>query len=323
MILPRGVAGTDDEPANADAGTLSFDATTDTARIKLSTGWSDLVLGGGGGGGGELGAYIQAPATPNASFDDEFDSGSADLASRGWTFRNITTATTMTRLGEIYPFQYDWLGGVGVPTANQYRSSIVNSRLLLQLPVIAASNEYHISKAVTLPALSSTDGGLLWARVSQSRAAETGFYHNLTAICFWDNSAGLPDANNFNYVQMGARDANYTQYAFAGVVGGGQTATTHDFFTPHSYDTLCMITTDAWGTKQFMVDSTVGHEIGSSLRTAGYRTAATIGHAGFSLRPFNGGTGTHAQPPGLWCIDYIRLKIGNIQTLCSSAEWLF
>ena len=62
LILPRGVSG--QEPANADAGTLSFDDATDKARIKLSTGWTDL---GTGGGGGVTSITTNAPLSENAS----------------------------------------------------------------------------------------------------------------------------------------------------------------------------------------------------------------------------------------------------------------
>lgn len=50
LVLPRGVAGSSDEPADADEGTLSYDTATGKMRIKTGAGWVDA--GGGGGGGG-------------------------------------------------------------------------------------------------------------------------------------------------------------------------------------------------------------------------------------------------------------------------------
>lgn len=50
LVLPRGVAGSSDEPADADEGTLSYDTATGLIRIKTSAGWVDATGGGGGGG---------------------------------------------------------------------------------------------------------------------------------------------------------------------------------------------------------------------------------------------------------------------------------
>lgn len=47
LVLPRAASG--DEPANADAGTLSFDDALEKVRLKKAAGWVDLATGGGAG----------------------------------------------------------------------------------------------------------------------------------------------------------------------------------------------------------------------------------------------------------------------------------
>lgn len=224
LVLPRGVAGTDEEPAHADAGTLSFDATTDTPRIKLSTGWDDLlteqgvvdkvgegnflqvvggaITGGSGGGGGDFDAhfpYFAARSGLDTEITDEFDSGSPDLATRGYSFVGNTVGT-MTRVGDIeyngqISGQFNDLG------STQYRSSIIGSKLFLQLPT--NENEvYFMRKQAT----TQMREGYFWAHVTTPNFIDSGgnvmscwVQHANPAYNYWTQTHTFKNAYNMFY----------------------------------------------------------------------------------------------------------------------------
>lgn len=98
-------------------------------------------------GGGALtgNPMIDAPGSA-VVFADEFDSGSPDLAARGWTVYNESTGQPMTRAGDCtFGSQSD------LTTATTYQSTLVGSVLLIQTPSSAAvtitrapaNNDYH------------------------------------------------------------------------------------------------------------------------------------------------------------------------------------
>lgn len=64
-------------------------------------------------------------ASAAAIFADEFSSGSADLATRGWTVWCESSGNTMSRVG---PFQ---LNPTGL-SSSQYRSTVIGSQLIFQ-----------------------------------------------------------------------------------------------------------------------------------------------------------------------------------------------
>lgn len=91
---------------------------------------------GPAGSAGVISMYTKPPAVAG-SIDDEFSSGSADLATRGWNVVNAS-GTTMTRVGDVtkaYP------SGL---TSTQYRSTLTASGLLFQ-----SVSDAHITKPVT------------------------------------------------------------------------------------------------------------------------------------------------------------------------------
>ena len=94
--------------------------------------------------------YLDPPAVPNA-FDDEFDSGSADLATRGWQIWDSVVGGVLTRAGDIDIWSSTALENP--PVSGTYRSSIVGSYLLLQLPV--GGRSVSITRAFT-PGTSGT-----------------------------------------------------------------------------------------------------------------------------------------------------------------------
>lgn len=129
--------------------------------------------------------YLEPPLAPHA-FDDEFSSGSADLAERGWIIRTGTTAL-LTRAGEVLlgvgGFESTQPAGVSPVT---YRSSIIDGKLLLQLPDLA---DVFIYKAVSgAPAIYAVRGRMCLPRANQI----------ISACVVRDNPAGENFAGNSN-----------------------------------------------------------------------------------------------------------------------------
>lgn len=79
---------------------------------------------------------LTGPASPD-SWNDEFEGGSPDLAERGWSiFGNGAGGVIWTRQGPVDPNS--------LPPAGQYRSSIVGTKLLIQV-----ASTVFISKPVS------------------------------------------------------------------------------------------------------------------------------------------------------------------------------
>lgn len=194
LQLPLGVASTSGaEPASAEVGTLSFDPDRDKVRVQTSTGWQDV-------GGGTDQAYIRKPASPTvaeAAFNDEFDSGSADLATRGWGLYNFTDFTAITRVGPV-----SLLNPALNP--NTYRSTIYGSQLFLQIGAgVGGTPDVALYRAVTIPSGSPATpllGANIIARVSGSHHSANATASGICAVALWHSLAGLPDILNRHQV---------------------------------------------------------------------------------------------------------------------------
>lgn len=92
--------------------------------------------------------YVDLPANPDP-FSDEFDSGSPDLALRGWTVINMTTGATMTRSGDI-DVQLSSIA------TNTYRSTISASRLYVQ----TFTNMYFYKSLQSISGVSPNPGAV-------------------------------------------------------------------------------------------------------------------------------------------------------------------
>lgn len=151
--------------------------------------------------------YIEPPTSPHA-FDDEFNGGSADLATRGWIVRNGAT-TLMTRVGDVLlgagGFDSTMPAGLG---ATSYRSSILDGKLMIQVP---DGFDIFIYKAVSgVPAMYAIRGHSCLPRANQvfsvcvardnpatenfagasNRHAWTGYHHTGSAQTLRTNLGG-------------------------------------------------------------------------------------------------------------------------------------
>lgn len=187
-----------------DDGTRTLDLTTKTSAqtsdlLELVTPAGEryaLPFSGGAGPQGPAGAtgprgygsqYLTPPASPNA-FNDEFDSGSADLAVRGWEIYNHTAGGVMSRVGPVTT--WSTLLGVAAPTALQYESTLLASGgLMLRLP---DSQNISITKTLTF-----TNGGLFWVRCEPAGfSTAVGAVTQITGAVMGYSSGGHLDPNN-------------------------------------------------------------------------------------------------------------------------------
>jgi hypothetical protein len=233
--------------------------------------------------------YIAVPSSPN-SFDDEFDSGSPDLATRGYTVVNATTGVVQTRSGDIAP-----LGAA--PAAGTYFSTIIGSWLYIQAP---AGIQLDVYKAIALAAgetyFARTCGSFNLATAVNGRFCECGLF----------GAAGAQLDNN-NRVYCTVRDdttANYLIFDAARVTGGalvgaaGRTAS-------GGHDIRGIYVPSATNAMAFYLDSQNGEP--SSVSLAGTPALATLTR--FALRNLFSVSGSAV--PQIWGIDFIRRKTAN------------
>lgn len=114
--------------ANSAAGAAqsTANAANSAASAAQSTANNALASAGAASASPPYVGLVRAPASPSA-WSDEFESGSADLVERGWTLRPNGSDVVPVRVGPFDP-------NAAALTVGQYRSSIVGSKLLLQIP---------------------------------------------------------------------------------------------------------------------------------------------------------------------------------------------
>jgi hypothetical protein len=234
--------------------------------------------------------YVDVPASPNA-FDDEFSSGSEDLATRGYTVKNQATGATLTRSGPIAP--WDATGPVG----NTYWSTMKGSWMYIQG---APGIQIDISKAITLSA-----GDTYFARMVGSHhvaAAANGRYNELG---FYGTSGGGLDNNNRVYftIRDDTTASQFVIFDMTRFTGGAAAGTSraqlgHFDIRGVRYDS---------GTNHYIfgVNASSGQVITSN--STGTPAAGTLVNLGVR-NLFS--TSTSAVPQ-IWAIDFIRKKTGN------------
>lgn len=264
-------------------------------------------------GGGYASWYLQPPASPNA-FNDEFTSGSADLATRGWTFKNVTSNVTMTRVGDVYPFSYSWTG-VDL-AANTYRSSIVNSMLYIQIPASPNPQDYSFFKTITPANVNATDGALMWARVSTWGDVQIGQDQSVVyPMMSRATGAGNPDFNN--RVQITAYTASSTlpTWGFEGHSGGP--GTTVSFADRLNADIIGFWATKSGGSVGFIIDSWSGNFYSSSKQFGNFPSSSNLTLGSINFWSTNSASSAQ-NGMAVIAIDFVRLKTGDIQALCAS-----
>lgn len=269
------VAGADVTVALDSLGTASNTLSANLAALALQVGTYP---------------YIVPPATPNA-FDDEFSSGSADLATRGYTIVNATTGVAQTRSGDIAPWG-------AAPAAGTYFSTIIGSWIFLQAP---AGIQLDIYKTIALAA-----GDVYYARMSGSWGLAPGANGRFNELGLFGAAGATLDNNNRVYATV--RDdttAPYLVYDAGRITGGGAFTGAsknglggHDIHGVH-FDS---------GTTHvpFYVDSQNGDV--AAITVAGTPVAATLTR--FGIRNQFSTSGSTAQPQ-IWGIDFIRKKTGG------------
>lgn len=273
--------------------------------------------------------YLAPPNTPGLAadgsvFDDEFNDGSPDLAARGWTFVCQDNGLPMTRVGNVYPYEWTWKGGVGALTLNQYRSTIVNGRLAVQMPSVGGS--WWICKRVTLPTTTPQHGGLLWARFGATRPLDTAGQAGWTNINFWGNvgAPGIPDPANRLFHEILFDNAPNTTLHWAGTNGGVFT----DRFLSYPQgitsptDILGIMCTAGVGSRFIQMIAATGAEASSPLYpNPAWPQASRIAWAGMGYYTSN--ATPDRVPAGIRYLDFIRLRTGNMMELCSSGQWVY
>lgn len=238
--------------------------------------------------------FIDPPVSAG-TLDDEFDTGSADLAVRGWTVKN-SAGTTMTRVGDIAPWN------VGSLTAAQYNSTLIGSVLHIEF---ALGTDVRIYKAISW---ASGSGNMIWARLGQPQYRSGATTQtNYTGVSAWYSSGGNTDGNNRVLAQISTVGTTAAVSLQTGRVTGGVASITSNNSAPPAPDILgikLVSGTTSWDC--FAANSQTG-----SLATdsTGTMVSTTMAFAGLNLYPIatTGAATTNSQ---IFTIDFIRSASG-------------
>ena len=235
--------------------------------------------------------YIDLPSSPNA-FDDEFNSGSDDMATRGWTVRN-PSGTLLTRSGAINP--WDSTGPVG----NTYWSTRIGSWMFLQA---APGVQLDISKAITLAA-----GDTVSIRTGGSYHFATGAAGRYNEIGFYALSGSALDAGNrvFWTVRDDPTSTNYIFYDMFTVTANVQQSGGQSRLPLANVD-VRSVHFDS-GTTHYLAGVNTGSNQVTSLKLTNCPASSNLTVFGFRNLFSTSGSAV-AQ---LWAIDYVRRKTGN------------
>jgi hypothetical protein len=232
--------------------------------------------------------YLSVPASPDA-FDDEFTSGSADLATRGYTVIDAATGTTLTRSGDINPWN-----ATG-PAGNTYWSTLIGGWLFLQGRSGVQIDFYKSLILAPGDTYFMRTGGTFTFGTTQQHFHELGFYAP---------SGAQLDNNNRVYNTQREFNSGFIlvheiQRVTAGVTGSG-TGNTQALGTPDirgiRYDSGTLF-------QGFVVDSGSGRI--STTQMAGAPAAASLTRVGVRNQFTSSGI------PQIAAIDFIRKKSGN------------
>jgi hypothetical protein len=239
--------------------------------------------------------YIDPPVTAG-SIDDEFETGSADLATRGWIIRNASAGNAvMSRIGDVNPYDTTL-------TSLQYRSTLSGSQLLIQVP---HNSDVQVYKAFT------TTGGYVWLRGGaplslNSRGAIT---KSLTCTV-WGTAGGVEDLNNRVYAAWNNETAanGYTVVSATRATAGVYTAVN----TPQQAYThipeIMGIRASSTNTYKGLFLSATGNNTSVEVASGAINLSA-ITYAGFSLwTPTGTGSTTDTQ---IFTIDFVRSLQGS------------
>lgn len=262
-------------------------------------------------------SYLAPPLTPNA-FDDEFTSGSADLAVRGWTVYNFSTSTVMTRVGPVVTFPNTW-GVDGAIARNQYRSTLRDGKLIVQFPWLNLDT-IQIYKAITVPATTVDYGALLWSRNSRG-ASFNGNSGTSTAVIMW-NSVRAPGSSGGAQSLWAVHGGGNPQLVLeASGLGQATYDLTATGLTPDIFGVGCLntATKSAMG---FVADSSIGSDAARPWVSTAFALApGNVAYAGFQV--VSASLGSRQDSTGLWFVDFIRLRTGDMRANAVSGQWIY
>lgn len=252
--------------------------------------------------------FTKPPTSPNAYNFEARTATSADLAANGFTFRRFTaTAGTMVRVGEIYPYR-----NVGTFTPLgllEYRSSLINGRLYLQLPANAVDIYYTLAKPALIPNTTTHHGAQIWARAQGCWSyASSGFLWYCGAGFFYD-LGGNADGTTAKFAMASYYTGTHAIRALD-VVG----STTNDmglaFSSLEDIKSIKIVANPTPSvTAEFMSAST-----GNLIFFGQYNgfVLTSFQHAGLILRPGTNIGNNQLATPFDFVIDFIRLYQGDL-----------
>lgn len=237
----------------------------------------------------ERSAYVLPPASANA-FDDEFNTGSADWAARGYTIVNAA-GVTQTRSGDINP--WDPTG----PAAGTYWSTLIGSWLYTQAP---AGVQLDIYKTIALAA-----GDTFFVRTVGTYYLASGAANRFNEVGLYAASGGALDNNNRVYNTV--RDENTGNFLAidAGRVTAGGFVGTTGRSALGGHDIRGVYYASGTTHRLLLLDSQTGEV--KTLEVAGTPAAAALTRFGIR-NVFSNTTGT---VPQIWGVDFIRRKTSN------------
>jgi hypothetical protein len=241
-----------------------------------------------------LPGYYGARQTPG-TYDDEFFSGSNDLATRGWSIRNMTSGSTMTRAGAV-----DLTLNARALSTNTYRSDLGNSCIWLQLPF---GQQVFVYKAFTPSA-----SGYLSAGFGIAHGDNVTANNVFAAACLWPSSGGFPTNTNRIYVRKMMNGGTNIITSFG--------STTTDTFSTGNIGSMNAGPPGDWivqykSTNQYraMFTNSDKYSLWCGTTTLTGPTIANLAFIGFELLyndDVSGGNATPLNFNGLTCVDFIR-----------------
>jgi hypothetical protein len=274
---------------------------------------------------GAVSPYARPRVTPNTAFDDEFDSGSPDLATRGWRIGGYVggtpNGTLFTRVGDVRFFEPN----NGTLAANTYRSTIINSVLFVQLPVIGgAVYDISITRAIPAPPTNNPgQGAVIWARMAQPCSLQTALAQvQFGGVGVFYNVSGAPSSADRMYTvqySSGSSGGGKFLYEADRTVGGAPTAATFNTLQGDSHDCDIAIVQAEYFTAT-STQQKFAWVNGANSRVLGYGSASgnlvvsSFARAGLLIYTGPGGPLSGTGVPNIYAIDYIRLYTGDITT---------